>query len=179
VFTGIVRERARVRSLEDGRLVVEAQTPAAVGDSVAIDGVCLTVVGNEGALAFDVVNETLRRVKPFGAEVNVEPALRAGDPMGGHMMQGHVDGVARVRSTGDDLTWIDPPQELLRYCVEKGSIAVDGVSLTIAALDESGFAVALVPHTKEVTTLGTLTPGDSVNVEVDILAKYMERLGVQ
>jgi riboflavin synthase len=176
VFTGIVRERAPVRSLEGGRLVVEAQTSAAVGDSVAIDGVCLTVVANDGALAFDVVEETLRRVKPFGAEVNVEPALRGGDPMGGHLMQGHVDGIGRVRSSGDDLTWVDPPAELLRYCVEKGSIAVDGVSLTIAALDEAGFAIALVPHTKEVTTLGALSPGDPVNLEVDILAKYVERL---
>ena len=179
MFTGIVRERAPVRSLEDGRLVVEARTPAAIGDSVAIDGVCLTVVGNEGALAFDVVEETLRRVKPFGAEVNVEPALRAGDPMGGHLMQGHVDGVGRVRSTGGDLTWIDPPPELLRYCVEKGSIAVDGVSLTIAALDETGFAVALVPHTREITTLGALAPGDPFNLEIDILAKYVERLAIQ
>ncbi len=165
-----------MRSLESGRLVVEARTSAQVGDSVAIDGVCLTVVANDGPLAFDVVDETLRRVKPFGHEVNVEPALRAGDPLGGHVMQGHVDGVGRVRSTGGDLTWIDPPAELLRYCVEKGSIAVDGVSLTIAALDEHGFAVALVPHTREVTTLGSLAPGDPVNLEIDILAKYVERL---
>ena len=176
MFTGIVRERAPVRSLEDGRLVVEAQTSAAIGDSIAIDGVCLTVVGNDGALAFDVVEETLRRVKPFGAEVNVEPALRAGDPLGGHMMQGHVDGVGRIRSSGDDLTWIDPPAELLRYCVEKGSIAVDGVSLTIAELAEDAFAVALVPHTLAVTTLGARDTGDEVNLEVDVLAKYVERL---
>ena len=176
MFTGIVQERARVRPLENGRLVVEARTRAEIGDSVAIDGVCLTVVENDGGLEFDVVEETLRRVKPFGGEANVEPALRAGDPLGGHVMQGHVDGVGRVRSAGDDLTWIEPPAELLRYCVEKGSIAVDGVSLTIAALDETGFAVALVPHTREVTTLGLLSPGDRVNLEVDVLAKYVERL---
>jgi riboflavin synthase len=179
VFTGIVQERARVRAVENGRLVVEAETRAEIGDSVAIDGVCLTVVGNEDGLAFDVVEETLRRVKPFRAEANVEPALRAGDPLGGHVMQGHVDGVGRVRSIVEDLTWIEPPPELLRYCVEKGSIAVDGVSLTIAALDETGFAVALVPHTRAVTTLGSLAPGDEVNIEVDILAKYVERLTVQ
>jgi riboflavin synthase len=179
VFTGIVQERARVRPLEDGRLVVETRTRADVGDSVAIDGVCLTVVGNEDGLAFDVVEETLRRVKPFRAEANVEAALRAGDPMGGHVVQGHVDGVGRVRSVDENLTWIDPPAELLRYCAEKGSIAVDGVSLTIAALDERGFAVALVPHTKDVTTLGSLASGHEVNIEVDILAKYVERLTVQ
>jgi riboflavin synthase len=179
VFTGIVRERARVRSLGDGRLNVEARTPAEVGDSVAIDGVCLTVVGNERGLEFDVVEETLRRVKPFREEANVEPAVRAGEPLGGHLMQGHVDGIGRVRSVGDDLTWIDPPPDLLRYCVEKGSIAVDGVSLTIAALDQAGFAVALVPHTKAVTTLGSLRPGDEVNIEVDLVAKYVERLAVQ
>ena len=176
MFTGIVRERARVASFDNGRLVVESGVTAGIGDSVAVDGVCLTVVGREnGRLAFDVVAETVARTKPFGAEVNVEPALRAGEPLGGHYVQGHVDGVGRARSVGEFL-WIDAPPELLRYCVEKGSIAVDGVSLTIAAVDDAGFAVALVPHTLEVTTLGSLRPGDEVNVEVDVLAKYVEKL---
>jgi riboflavin synthase len=174
MFTGIVRERARA-SFDDGRLVVETGVHAGLGDSVAIDGVCLTVVeADNGRLAFDVVPETLRRVKPFGEEVNVEPALRAGDPLGGHYVQGHVDGVGRVRSV--DPVWIDVEPELLRYVVEKGSITVEGVSLTVGALDESGFSVALVPHTLEVTTLGQLAPGDRVNLEVDVLAKYVERL---
>jgi riboflavin synthase len=181
VFTGIVRERGRVASFEDGRLVVAARAEAAVGDSVAIDGVCLTVVdASDGRLAFDVVPETLARAKPFGAEVNVEPALRAGDSMGGHVVQGHVDGVGRVRSVepeGDgQRAWVDVPPETLRYCVEKGSVAMDGVSLTVAALDDRGFAVALVPHTLAETTLGSLAAGDEVNLEVDILAKYVERL---
>jgi riboflavin synthase len=177
VFTGIVRERGRVSSFEDGRLVVECSMDAEVGDSVSIDGVCLTVVdAADGRLAFDVVPETLARVKPFGDEVNVEPALRAGEPMGGHVVQGHVDGTGSVRSVEDGVVWLDLPDDLLRYCVEKGSVAVDGVSLTVAALDPAGIAVALVPHTLAETTLGGLAPGDDVNLEADILAKYVERL---
>jgi riboflavin synthase len=176
MFTGIVQERGRISSFEGGRLVVESGVRAVVGDSVAVNGVCLTVVeAPEGRLAFDVVQETLDRTKPFGEQVNLEAALRAGEPLGGHYVQGHVDGVGTVRSTGDPV-WIDTPADLLRYVVEKGSIAVDGVSLTVAALDADGFAVALVPHTLEVTTLGRLAAGDEVNLEVDILAKYVERL---
>jgi riboflavin synthase alpha subunit len=180
VFTGIVREAARVASFEGGRLVVETSVPAAIGDSVALDGVCLTVVdARDGTLAFDVVPETLARAKPFAARVNVEPALRAGDPLGGHYVQGHVDGVGRVRSVDTDgadvRATIESPPEVLRYCVEKGSITVDGVSLTIAGLDERAFTVALVPHTLEATTFGELQPGDEVNLETDVLAKYVER----
>jgi riboflavin synthase len=176
MFTGIVQERGRVSSFEGGRLLVESGVRAAIGDSVAVNGVCLTVVdAPDGRLAFDVVQETLDRTKPFGDEVNLEAALRAGEPLGGHYVQGHVDGVGTVRSTGDPV-WIDAAPDVLRYVVEKGSIAIDGVSLTVAGLDESGFAVALVPHTLEVTTLGGLEPGDEVNLEVDILAKYVERL---
>ena len=176
MFTGIVQERGRVASFDDGRLVVETSIAAGIGDSVAVDGVCLTVTeNNDRRLAFDVMRETLERTKPFGDEVNLEAALRAGDPLGGHYVQGHVDGVGTVRTTGDPV-WIDVDAELLRYVVEKGSIAVDGVSLTVAALDDRGFAVALIPHTLEVTTLGALEPGKRVNLEVDILAKYVERL---
>jgi riboflavin synthase len=176
MFTGIVQERGRIATFEDGRLVVESGVRAEIGDSVAVNGVCLTVVDAPGGrLAFDVVEETLDRAKPFGAEVNLEAAVLAGQPLGGHYVQGHVDGVGTVRSLGDPV-WIDVDPPLLRYIVEKGSIAVDGVSLTVAALDEQGFAVALVPHTLEVTTLGALAAGDRVNLEVDILAKYVERL---
>jgi riboflavin synthase len=175
VFTGIVLKRARLASFDDGRLVVESDVAASIGDSVAVDGVCLTVVeARDGRLAFDVVPETLRRVKPFGNEVNLEPALRVGEPLGGHYVQGHVDGVGTVRAV--DPVWIDADPELLRYVVEKGSITVEGVSLTVAALDDRGFAVALVPHTLELTTLGRLAPGDRVNLETDVLAKYVERL---
>ncbi len=181
MFTGLVREIGRVASFEDGRLVVEAAAEAAVGDSVAIDGVCLTVVeAAPGRLAFDVVPETLDRVKPFGAEVNVEPALRAGDPLGGHQVQGHVDGVGRVATVTDEgegvRIRIEAAPELLRYCVEKGSVTVDGVSLTVAAVDETGFEVALIPHTLAVTNLSRLTVGGEVNLETDVLAKYVEKL---
>jgi riboflavin synthase len=178
VFTGIVREVGRVLSFDGHRLVVDAELGAAEGDSIAVDGVCLTAVDGT-QLAFDVVDETIVRTTfgelKAGDRVNLEPALRAGEPLGGHLVQGHVDGRGRVRSIGEPV-WIDAPVELLRYCVEKGSITVDGVSLTVAAVDDTGFAVALVPHTLEVTTLGGLEPGDSVNLEVDVLAKYVERL---
>ncbi len=185
MFTGLVREVGRVVSFEGGRLRVESQLAAAIGDSVAIDGVCLTVVdGDRRTLAFDAVPETLARttlgrLEP-GAAVNLEPALRAGEALGGHYVQGHVDGVGTVRSVDPEgegrRVWIDAPADALRYCVEKGSIAVDGVSLTVAGLDERGFAVALVPHTLAETTLGFLAPGAEVNLEADVLAKYVERL---
>jgi riboflavin synthase alpha subunit len=192
VFTGIVRERGRIVSRNGGpdgaELVVEAPQTAAgihLGDSVAVDGVCLTATDvSDGRLGFHAVAETLRRstlaaLAP-GAQVNVEPALKAGEPLGGHYVQGHVDGVGRVARAepeGDGKRLrLEVPPELLRYCVPKGSIAVAGVSLTIAALDDEGFEVALVPHTLAATTLGELTSGDHVNLEVDVLAKYVERL---
>ena len=181
MFTGIVRERALVVSYDDGRLSVATSLAAAIGDSVSVDGVCLTVVGGDnGTLAFDVVPETQARAKPFRSHVNLEPALRAGDPLGGHYVQGHVDAVGRVRAVepeGDGKRiQVEAPRELLRYCVEKGSIAVEGVSLTIASLEDGAFGIALVPHTLAQTTLGELEPGDEVNLEVDVLAKYVERL---
>jgi riboflavin synthase len=188
VFTGIVRELGTVEAAEERegsvRLVVRAPgtaAGAAVGDSVSVNGVCLTAVALEdGAVAFDAVPETLRRsslggLRP-GARVNVEPALRAGEPLGGHFVQGHVDGVGRVRRADEEGIEVEAPATILRYCVEKGSIAVEGVSLTIASLAEDGFAVALVPHTREATTLGAAAVGDEVNLEVDVLAKHVERL---
>jgi riboflavin synthase len=190
VFTGIVRELGTVASVEGEtsvRLELDAPATAAevqVGDSVAISGVCLTVVGIDGGrIAFDAVPETLSRtslgsLRP-GSRANVEPALRAGEPLGGHYVQGHVDGVGSVVSlepegAGARLTLAAP--ELVRYCVEKGSLTVEGVSLTLAAVDDEGVAIALVPHTLAVTTLGQLAPGDAVNLEVDIIAKYVEKL---
>jgi riboflavin synthase len=185
VFTGLVREVGRVVSFAEGRLRIESSLAAAIGDSVSINGCCLTVVdGDRRTLAFDAVPETLSRstlgrLEP-GAGVNLEPALRAGVPLGGQYVQGHVDGVGRVRSVEPEgegqRAWLDAPADVLRYCVEKGSVAVDGVSLTVADLDDEGFAVALVPHTLAATTLGSLAPGDEVNLEADVLAKYVERL---
>jgi riboflavin synthase len=188
VFTGLVRDLGRVVSFDGGRLTVAAPATAAaaeLGDSVAIDGVCLTVVALDGGtLSFDAVPETLARTALSSLDpdsrVNLEPALRAGDPLGGHYVQGHVDGVGTVRSLEPEgagkRIWIETPADLLRYVVEKGSIAVQGASLTVAATDGAGFAVALIPHTLEVTTLGALTPGNRVNLEVDVLAKYVEKL---
>jgi riboflavin synthase alpha subunit len=192
VFTGIVRERGRVLSLgggEDGlRIEIEAPETAArtaIGDSVDIAGCCLTATAvQNGRLSVTAVPESLARTTlgdlSEGDEVNLEPALRAGDPLGGHYVQGHVDGVGRVsavESEGESLrVWVETEQEVLRFCVEKGSITVDGVSLTITAVSEDAFATVLVPHTLEVTTLGALKPGDGVNLEVDVLAKYVERL---
>ena len=181
MFTGLVREVGRVASFDDGRLVVEAATTAELGDSVAVDGVCLTVVDTRGgALAFDVVPETLSRVKAFGEHVNLEPALRAGDPLGGHYVQGHVDGVGRVAAVEPEQDGarirVEPPAELLRYLVEKGSVALEGVSLTVAAVDETCFEVALIPHTLTETTLSELAVGSGVNLEIDVLAKYVEKL---
>src|SRR3954451_9447228 len=144
MFTGIVRERAKVASFDRGRLVVESSLDPSIGDSVAVDGVCLTVAERRnGSPAFDVSPEPRRRAKPFRAEVNLETALRAGDPLGGHYVQGHVDGVGRVVAVepeGDSRrVTIEAPAEVLRYCVEKGSITVDGVSLTIARVTEAAF----------------------------------------
>ena len=191
MFTGIVREVGRVEAVEERgesvRLVVRAPETAAaatVGDSVLLAGVCLTAVEvADGSVAFDAVPETLRRSTlgrlETGGGVNVEPALRAGDPLGGHIVQGHVDGVGRIRRVDDEGIEVEAPQDVLRYCVEKGSIAVEGVSLTIAGLAESSFTVALIPHTRDVTTLGGVAEGDDVNLEVDVVAKYVERLAAR
>jgi riboflavin synthase len=188
MFTGIVSEQGRIESVEKtgegARLRVRAPETAAetrVGDSVAVSGVCLTAIeAGDGNLAFDVIAESLRRstlgLLVEGGSVNLELPLQAGDRVGGHFVQGHVDGIGRVRRVTEEGLEIEAPPEILRYCVEKGSIAVDGVSLTIAWLDEEAFAVALIPHTKEVTTLGRLAPGDAVNLEVDMLAKHLEKL---
>jgi riboflavin synthase len=191
VFTGIVRELGRVEAVEATRNGVRLRIAApdtasgsSIGDSVAVNGVCLTVTeASNGSLAFDAVPETVRRSTlgrlEQGAGVNVEPALRAEDLMGGHFVQGHVDGVGRVRGVTDEGLEIEAPRELMRYCVEKGSIAVEGVSLTIARLGEDSFSVALVPHTRDVTTLGRVAEGDELNLEVDMLAKYVEKLAAR
>jgi riboflavin synthase len=188
MFTGIVRELGRLESVEETaagvRLRVAARETAAgvsIGDSVSVNGVCLTAVDvADGSLGFDVVPETLRRSAlgrlAAGDSINLEPALQTGEPLGGHFVQGHVDGVARVREVTEEGLEVEAAPEILRYCVEKGSVALEGVSLTIAALDGDAFSVALVPHTKKVTTLGHVRAGDELNVEVDMLAKYVEKL---
>jgi riboflavin synthase len=192
VFTGIVREVGRVATISGGdegvRLELDAPLTAPgveLGGSVAVNGVCLTAEAVDGdRISFHAVPETLRRTSlgrlRAGAPVNLEPALRVGDPLGGHFVQGHVDGVGRVQSIeaeGEGLRVIvEAAPELLRYCVEKGSIAVEGVSLTVAELHDDAFGLALIPHTLSETTLAELVPGREVNLEVDVLAKYVERL---
>jgi len=189
VFTGLVAGKGVVRALRDGRLEVE--TPLAgelsPGDSIAVNGVCLTATERaNGSFTADVMPETLRltSLEPLGEgdEVNLELPLRAADRLGGHVMQGHVDGTGTVESVREDglsrVVRIAAPAELLRYVVHKGSIAVDGVSLTVSAVDDSGFEVSLIPETLERTTLGAAAQGRTVNLEVDVLAKYVEKLRV-
>jgi riboflavin synthase len=191
MFTGLVETRATVARVErdgDGaRLTVETPLAAELrdGDSVAVNGVCLTAVKADGAsFSADVMVETLRRssLGPLagGDEVNVELPLRVGDRLGGHVVQGHVDGTGTVESVEAEgfarTVRIACDPELLAYVVEKGSIAVDGVSLTVAEVGDESFSVSLIPETLQRTTLGAAEPGRVVNLEVDVLAKYVEKL---
>ena len=191
MFTGLVAGTGTVESLErdgDGvRLRVRSELAGELGpgDSVAVNGVCLTAVAPDpDGFSADVMEETLRRssLGPLatGDAVNLELPLRAGDRLGGHIVQGHVDGTGEVDSVREEglsrVVRIAAPAELLRYVVEKGSIAVEGVSLTVSALDDEAFEVSLIPETLERTTLGGAGPGTPVNLEVDVLAKYVEKL---
>jgi riboflavin synthase alpha subunit len=198
VFTGIVERVARIARLEAAgeRLELEVEAGAAIardvriGDSVALNGCCLTVVAVRGEkLAFQAVPETLRRTSlgalEAGDALNLERAMRADSRLDGHIVQGHVDGTGTVRELraegADQLVRIDAPRELALQLVPKGSVAVEGVSLTVVEPDERGFWVALIPHTRAVTTLGALAPGQAVNLELDVLGKYvwkyLERIG--
>jgi len=189
MFTGIVEERGQVREIGPARLSVRCRTVTAdspVGASVAVNGVCLTVVDREEEhLGFDLSEETLRRTSfsrlAEGHPVNLERPLTLSSRLGGHLVQGHVDGVGEVTllergSDGGAWMSVRAPERLRRYLVEKGSVCVDGVSLTVAATDGVSFSVALIPHTLDVTTLGTTRVGDPVNLEVDVIAKYVEAL---
>jgi riboflavin synthase len=188
MFTGIVNGRGRVVEIRPGHLGIEAPGVAeasAAGSSIAVNGVCLTVVGNEGSVFFaDVVPETRRRtnlglLQP-GDEVNLEPPLRLQQGLDGHLVQGHVDATGRVLEVREvDLgreVRIELPLELARYVAEKGSIAVDGISLTVTGVDEASFTVALIPHTLRETIAGTYHQGMVVNLEVDVVARYLERM---
>ena len=193
MFTGIVEELGRVRRVDpnDGgaRLVIEARAvldDVVSGASIAVNGCCLTVVAfDEHTWSADAVIETLARTNlgdlTPGSAVNLERPLRLADRLGGHLVQGHVDATGTVldrepQPDGSALVTFGAPGEVLRYVVHKGSITVDGVSLTVARRDDTSFAVALIPHTLEVTTLGARRPGDRVNLEVDLIAKYVEAL---
>src|SRR3954447_2348968 len=183
MFTGIVEELGRLRSRDGGRFVFEAELvleDAKIGDSISHNGCCLTVVEmGPGWYAVDAVDETLARtnlgdLQP-GDPVNLERPVRLADRLGGHIVQGHVDAVGEIVEPAPDLR-VRMPSELLRYVVEKGSITVDGCSLTIVEPLADGFTVAVIPHTAAVTTLGSKSTGDRVNLEVDMVAKYVERL---
>ena len=192
MFTGLVQELGTIEVLTetpDGvRLTVSAHCAGdlAEGDSVAVNGVCLTATRiADGSFAADVMHETLRRSSlrgvVYGTRVNLELPLRASDRLGGHVVQGHVDGTGRVAEVADEgfarMVTIEPDDpELLRYVVEKGSIAIDGVSLTVASIDATRLTVSLIPETLERTNLGVAGPGTPVNLEVDVLAKYVEKL---
>ena len=191
MFTGLVADLGRIadvqRSSDGARVRVESQLAADLheGDSVAVNGVCLTATGvGDGAFQAEVMNETLQRSSlrdvQAGSEVNLELPLRATDRLGGHVMQGHVDGLGTIAGVQDDgfsrRVTVSAPPELMRYVVEKGSVAVDGVSLTVADLDHSSFTVSLIPETQERTNLGQVEVGTRVNLEVDVLAKYVEKL---
>ena len=190
MFTGLVTDRGRLsemdRSPAGARLRIESRLAAELreGDSVAVNGVCLTATRvSAGSVTAEAMNETLRRTAlgelRTGDPVNLELPLRAGDPLGGHMVQGHVDGVGRVAALEDDgfarRVRIEAPEHLLRYVVEKGSIAVDGVSLTVVEVDARSFTASLIPETLERTNLGDAQVGRNVNLEVDVLAKYVEK----
>jgi len=189
MFTGIVEELGTVRNVRDHRVTVGCRAVIAdthVGSSIAVNGVCLTVVERTpSSLAFDVTDETLERsslgrMRP-GDAVNLERPDSLAARLGGHLVQGHVDGVGTVAASEPDghdglVLRIDLPAAVRRYVVEKGSLAVDGVSLTVAAVHDDGVSIAVIPHTREVTTLGSVRAGDAVNIEADLLAKYVERL---
>ena len=183
VFTGIVEELGRFEGRTGDRLRFAATTVlegAGLGDSIAVNGCCLTLVGDgEGWWEADVSDETLARtnlgsLRP-GDPVNLERPVRLEDRLGGHIVLGHVDGVGEVAAPAPDLV-VRVPTHLMRYLVEKGSVAVDGISLTAFALTGDSFTVAVIPHTAAVTTLGSRAPGSPVNIEVDVLAKHVERL---
>jgi len=183
MFTGIVEELGSVQERDGGRFTFAATTvleDLKIGDSVAVNGCCVTVVEiGEGWWRADAVDETLRRTNladlSAGDPVNLERPVRLADRLGGHLVQGHVDAVGEIVSPAPELR-VRAPKHLLRYVVTKGSITVDGCSLTIVEIFDDGFSVAIIPNTTEVTTLGRKGPGDRVNLEVDLVAKYVERL---
>jgi riboflavin synthase len=191
VFTGLVQDLGEITAVDasgDGvRVAIATELELAEGDSIAVNGVCLTATAvSDGHFAADVMNETLRRsslgaLAP-GGRVNLELPLRAADRLGGHFVQGHVDGVGGIWDFRDEgfsrVVTIGVPADLIRYVVEKGSITVDGVSLTVSALGDDWLQVSLIPETLERTILGAIEVGQTVNLEVDVLAKYVERLAV-
>jgi riboflavin synthase len=178
MFTGIVVEVGEVNEKTKSKIRVKTKNLAKdvmLGSSICVGGVCLTVSGiDEDILSFDVMDETIKK-SIFGEKVNLEGSLRAGDEIGGHFVYGHVDGVGEVVSKIKNYTKIKPPYDLMKFIAPQGSIAIDGVSLTVSSFEESTFTVSLIPFTLENTTLGELKVGSKVNLEVDMLAKYVAK----
>jgi riboflavin synthase len=191
MFTGIVTERGRIRRAKNRKGILELEIEAADiaraldrGDSVSVDGVCLTAITtSRKRFGVQAVAETLERTTlgalESGAEVNLELAVRLADRLGGHLVQGHVDGVATVIRREDEeggrRLWFSAPEDLLRYLVPKGSVTVSGVALTLTEVGVTSFGVAVIPHTLDVTTLGSISTGAELNIEIDVIAKYVER----
>ncbi len=192
MFTGIIEELGTVKTVKSGAKSATLQVQASivvsdvkVGDSICVNGVCLTVVEfSRSGFTAEVMAETLRMsdlggLRP-GGRVNLERALRPSDRMGGHLVSGHIDGVGVIKDVKKEdiaqVFTIEAPEDILRYVIKKGSIAVDGISLTVVDFDKKGFRVSIIPHTASQTTLGVKRPGDKVNLESDLIAKYVERL---
>jgi riboflavin synthase len=192
MFTGIIEELGAVKTLRRGssgaRLAISASfvlEGTAIGDSICVNGVCLTVVDLGTAdFSADVASETIKVTNlgelKVGQKVNLERALRLSARIGGHLVTGHVDAIGRIKEKRQEgnswRVFIETPEQALRYIIKKGSVAVDGISLTVADLDSTGFSIAMIPHTAKLTTLGSKAPGESVNLETDIIGKYVERL---
>jgi riboflavin synthase len=192
MFTGIIEEMGSVKALRHeagaARLAVSASRVlggTAPGDSICVNGVCLTVVNmDKSGFSADVAVETLKVTNlgelKTGAKVNLERALQLSARIGGHLVSGHVDAVGRIREKREEgngwRIFIDAPDTVLRYVIKKGSIAIDGISLTVADVDKKGFSIAMIPHTAKLTTLGFKSAGDSINLETDLIGKYVERL---
>jgi riboflavin synthase len=192
MFTGIIEELGAVKTLRRGssgaRLAISASfvlEGTAIGDSICVNGVCLTVVDlGKADFSADVASETIKVTNlgelKVGQKVNLERALRLSARIGGHLVTGHVDAIGRIKEKRQEgnswRVFIETPEQALRYIIKKGSVAVDGISLTVADLDSTGFSIAMIPHTAKLTTLGSKAPGESVNLETDIIGKYVERL---
>ena len=192
MFTGIIEEIGKIKKIEtigpSARITISAKailSDVHLGDSIAVNGICLTVTSfGDDFFTADIMNETIKRTSfhnmRIGTSVNLERAMRVDNRFGGHIVSGHIDSTGLIKSVEKqgNATWykISPPAKLLRYIVEKGSIAIDGTSLTVAYVDRESFKVSIIPHTSEVTILSTKRPGDKVNLEVDIIGKYVEKL---
>ena len=192
MFTGIIEEIGKIKKIEtigpSARITISAKTILSdvhLGDSIAVNGICLTVTSfGENYFVADIMNETIKRTSfhnmRIGTNVNLERAMKVDNRFGGHIVSGHIDGTRLIKSVEKqgNATWyqISPPAKLLRYIVEKGSIAIDGTSLTVAYVDRESFKVSIIPHTSEATILSTKRSGDKVNLEVDIIGKYVEKL---